>query len=149
MTELALVLGLGSRAWTDRTLINATCLDTWHDATQLGYDAIEVMEGTAGGADTMFGDWAKAHRTHGVAHKPMAADWEAPCPPECKPGHRRTRRNGTTYCPTAGHRRNQHMVDQQPLLAIAAQVGNSTGTADCLRRLKTAGIPVRRIEVTK
>ncbi len=140
---LALVLALGSRAWTDRSTIHDALLETWHDARQDGYCGIEVMEGTADGADTLAGQWAEAHREDGVGHLPVAADWEGPCSPACRPGHRKPRR-GTTYCPTAGHRRNQHMVDQQPVIGLAFQVGASTGTADCIRRLENASVPVRR-----
>lgn len=141
---LALVLGLGSRAWTDRDLIDNALTETWHDARQDGYCGIEVMEGTADGADFMCGEWAKARLHEGVGHLPVAADWEAPCPPTCPPGHRKIRRDGTEYCPIAGHRRNQNMINRRPVIALAFQVGNSTGTADCLRRAKKAGVPVRR-----
>ncbi|MDQ0792046.1 SLOG family protein [Streptomyces sp. B1I3] len=141
---LALILGLGSRAWTDRNLIDHVLTETWHDALQDGYCGIEVMEGTADGADTMCGDWAKARLIDGIGHLPVPADWEGPCTANCPPGQRRTRRNGTEYCPLAGHRRNQNMVDRKPLVALAFQVGESTGTADCLRRLAKASVPTRR-----
>ncbi|GGJ87242.1 hypothetical protein GCM10011583_18480 [Streptomyces camponoticapitis] len=142
--HLALILGLGSRAWTDRTTIDNALTEVWHDALQDGYDGISVMEGTAPGADSMCGNWAKARLGDGIAHTPVEADWEGPCVNTCRPGHRRTRRDDTEFCPFAGHRRNQEMIDRKPLMALAFQVGNSTGTADCLRRLNKAGIPVRR-----
>ena len=141
---LALVLGLGSRTWTDRDLIDDVLTETWHDARQDGYCGIEVMEGTAPGADEMCGAWAKARFDQGVGHLPIEADWEGPCATTCRSGHRRTRRDGTEFCPNAGPRRNQVMVDHQPLIALAFQVGESAGTADCLRRLAAAGIPTRR-----
>lgn len=141
---LALVLGLGSRAWTDRELIDAVLTETWHDARQDGYCGIEVMEGTAPGADTMCGNWAKARLEDGIGHLPVPADWEGPCATSCPPGHRETRHDSTEYCPLAGHRRNQNMIDRRPLIALAFQVGTSTGTADCIRRAETAGLPVRR-----
>jgi hypothetical protein len=90
------------------------------------------------------------------------ADWESPCRPECKPGHRRTR-SGKTFCPAAGNYRNGGMV--QDMVAIGAPSGNgecapfaglclsarcriarpheSHGTADCIRRAREAQIPVR------
>lgn len=141
---LALVLALGSRRWTDVPTIHDVLLDTWHDARQDGYCGIEVMEGTADGADRMCGEWAEARFDDGVAHLPVAADWEGPCAAACPPNHRKTRRDGTEYCPLAGHRRNQNMVDRTPLIALAFQVGDSTGTADCIRRADKAGVPVRR-----
>ncbi|WP_329390098.1 hypothetical protein [Streptomyces sp. NBC_01716] len=142
--RLALVLGLGSRAWIDRDLIGWALTEAWHDALQDGYTGIDVMEGTAPGADRMCGEWAEARLGDSIAHTPVEADWEGPCADNCPPDHRKTRRDGTDYCPWAGHRRNQNMVDRKPLLAMAFQVGNSTGTADCLRRLSKAGIPARR-----
>ena len=141
---LALVLALGSRRWTDVPTIHDVLLDTWHDARQDGYCGIEVLEGGADGADTMSGDWAKAHLEDGVGHETLNADWDH-CAPDCKPVHRRVRRNGTSYCPTAGHRRNQQMVDRGPLIAVAFNRAGSTGTADCIRRAKAAGIPVREV----
>jgi hypothetical protein len=34
------------------------------------------------------------------------------------------------------------MVDEHPVLFVAASHRNSSGTADCARRARTAGIPV-------
>jgi hypothetical protein len=68
-----------------------------------------------------------------------------PCAADCQPGHRRRNRRGLEYCPLAGHRRNQQMVDEHPLLFVAASHRNSSGTADCARRARTAGIPVHTI----
>lgn len=154
--SLARVLGLGSRDWTDTATIDDALLDTWHDALQNGYDGIEVIEGGAEGADEHIGNWAKRHAGQSVTHRTMNADWDAPCPPQCPPGHRRTRRNGTTFCPFAGHRRNQDMVDKRPLVALAfiapcagprcrkPKPHDSHGATDCIRRAEKAGIPVRR-----
>lgn len=152
----ALVLGLGSRTATDAALVDRVMTETWHDALQDGYSGITVMQGTAEGADALFGAWAVAREPYGVGHLPVAADWDGPCAPECPAGHRRPRRDGATYCPTAGHRRNQQMADLGPLLALALilpctrpgcrkpQPHDSHGTTDCLRRLTAAHIPVRR-----
>lgn len=90
----------------------------------------------------------------GLPTDPHPADWSGPCDPAwpgCKPGHRRTR-NGGQFCPLAGFRRNQKMVD----IAAAwrdrgARVlvegfpfpgGRSGGTRDCLRRARVAGLSV-------
>ncbi|GAA3154401.1 DUF2493 domain-containing protein [Streptomyces rectiviolaceus] len=153
MPELALIGLTGSRVWPDPRLLEDTLLDVWHDALQIGYDGIELIQGTAEGADTIGDQWA---RHNGIPVVPEPADWEGPCSPECKPGHRRTRGVGT-YCPQAGHRRNQLIVDRRPLLLVAAAVRctlpkcrtakphDSHGTADCMRRAAAAGIPIRRI----
>lgn len=140
--SLALIGLTGSRRWTDAQLLEDTLLLIWHDALQIGYDGIELMQGCAEGADTIGGQWA---RRNGILVRERPANWEGPCASECPPGHRRRNRRGLEYCPLAGHRRNQHMVDERPALFVAAQVHGSTGTADCIRRAKTAGIPVHPI----
>ncbi|MET7713750.1 SLOG family protein [Streptomyces sp. NPDC005407] len=140
--DLARIGLTGSRTWPDRALLEATLMDVWHDATQLGYRGILLTHGACEeGADDMGDDWAFAH---GVPQDPHRADWRGPCAPNCPTGHRRRGRRGE-YCPMAGHRRNQLIVDLRPLLLVAAHHNQSTGTADCMRRADAAGIPVRRI----
>lgn len=142
--SLALIGLTGSRLWSDPQRLEDTLLEAWHDALQLGYTGIELIHGTADGADTMGDQWAKRN---GIPRLPKPADWEGPCAAHCPPGHRKRRRDGTTYCPLAGHRRNQLIVDHQPVVLIAAQHQASTGTADCIRRAQKAGIPVWRVQV--
>lgn len=151
---LALIGLTGSRAWPDIPLLETTLFLVWHDALEIGYTGIELMQGCAEGADTIGRDWA-VH--NGILVRDRAADWEAPCAPDCRPGHRRPRR-GTTFCPLAGHRRNQQLVDERPVLFVAAptrctlpkcqtkQAHDSHGTADCIRRAEKAGIPVWRVQ---
>lgn len=140
---LALTLLTGSRSWPDPRLLEDTLLDVWHDAWQIGYDGIELMHGHADdGADAIGDAWAIRN---GVLLRRRPADWPGPCAPQCKPGHRSLNRRDTEYCPQAGHRRNQQMVDERPVLVVAAHHNNSRGTADCMRRAAAAGIPVRRI----
>lgn len=134
------VLVTGSRSWPDKRTIEAALLDCWHDATQLGAPGIVVVHGAAKGADRMAAQWAARH---GQSLDPVPAGWDW-CVPDCPPGHRQQRRDGAEYCPTAGHRRNQAMVDAGASVCLAFQVGGSTGTADCIRRAEAAGIPVRR-----
>jgi hypothetical protein len=140
--RLALIGLTGSRKWPDPQLLEDTLLDVWHDALEIGYAGIELMHGCADGADTIGDQWAKRN---GILVRERPADWDGPCGPECKPGHRRRNRRGTEYCPLAGHRRNQGMVDEGPELFVAAHHNGSTGTADCIRRAERAGIPVRTI----
>ncbi|KPC68301.1 hypothetical protein ADL27_57155 [Streptomyces sp. NRRL F-6602] len=138
---LALIAVTGSRRWQDTQLLEDTLCQTWHDALA-DYTGIELIHGCAEGADTLAGQWA--HR-NGIPVRERPADWTGPCTPDCPPGHRRRNRRGTEYCPLAGHRRNQQMVDEAPVLFVAAQVHGSTGTADRMRRAKKAGIPVHPI----
>jgi hypothetical protein len=140
--RLALIGLTGSRLWPDPQLLEDTLCLVWHDALEVGYTGIELMHGCAEGADTIGHEWA--FRT-GFLIREFPADWNGPCGPECPPGHRRRNRRGTEYCPLAGHRRNQRMVDERPALFVAAHHQGSTGTADCIRRAERAGIPVWRV----
>ncbi|MFE6126692.1 SLOG family protein [Streptomyces sp. NPDC056437] len=140
--NLALVGLTGSRTWPDPVLLANTLMDVWHDAVQIGYDGIVLMHGDCEeGADALGDAWAI---DHGIPRDRNPADWSGPCGPECRPDHRRRGRRGE-YCPLAGHRRNQLMVDKKPGLLVAAHHANSSGTADCMRRAKKAGIPILRI----
>jgi hypothetical protein len=109
MTGLALIGLTGSRNWTDVQLLEDTLTEAWHDALANGHTGIELMHGCADGADTIGHEWA--WRT-GFLIREFPADWAGPCGPDCRPGHRRRNRRGAEYCPHAGHRRNQQMVDQ-------------------------------------
>jgi hypothetical protein len=138
--RLALILLTGSRSWPDPQRLEDTLLQAWHDALEGGWDGIELMHGHADrGADAIGDAWAVRH---GVPYRRRPADWTGPCADACPPGHRRINRRGHSYCPLAGHRRNQQMVDEHPLLVIAAHHQGSTGTADCMRRARAAGIPL-------
>lgn len=141
---LITVLTTGSRTWDDVAAIHDVLLDTWHDARQDGWPGIEVLEGGATGADSIVAAWTRQNAGDGVGHQRVPANWSGPCTDTCPPDHRRTA-HGTTYCPLAGHRRNQQMVDAGPALCLAFRRGKSTGTADCIRRAKAAGIPVREV----
>lgn len=138
----ARILITGSRSWPDPQVLADTLMDAWHDATQNGHQRIVIVHGGADGADTLARLWAEGH---GLEHEQHDAPWASPCPAACSPGHRKKRARGGDYCPTAGHRRNQHMVDQGADLCIAFHHNNSTGTADAIRRATAAGIPVRTV----
>ncbi|MFK0288277.1 SLOG family protein [Streptomyces sp. NPDC090499] len=150
MNGLALIGLTGSRLWTDVRLLEGTLLLVWHDALQIGHTGIELMHGCADGADTIGDNWAV---TNGIPRRRRPADWDGPCGTECQPGHRRRNRRGTEFCPQAGHRRNQQMVDEKPLLFVAAAMPctapkcaakpphASHGVTDCRRRAEAAGIP--------
>jgi hypothetical protein len=139
----ARLLVTGSRPWTDRQRLEDALLLAWHDALESGHTDITVVHGAAPGADTYADIWAKARAGHGVTVDPHAADWDT-CSPDCPPpaGHRRLRGTQGSYCPTAGHRRNQLMVDLGAALCLAFPLGKATGTRDCMRRARQAGITV-------
>ncbi|MFE4867657.1 SLOG family protein [Streptomyces sp. NPDC056682] len=141
---LALTLITGSRKWSAVPVIEDALLEAWYDARQDGYSGITVMHGGAPGADLIAGAWARRHQPDGVGHDRRNAAWEHcadTCPPD--PNHRKSR-DDYSWCPTAGHRRNQQMVDAGPVLCLAFRVGQSTGTGDCIARAQAAGIPVRQ-----
>jgi len=152
--RLALIALTGPRAWTAVQRLEDTLLAVWHDALQDGHDGIEIMHGCADGYDTHGGNWAIRN---GLLVRERPADWAASCGTSCQLGHRRRRRSGEDYCPQAGHRRNQQMVDERPLLFVAGVMPctapkcarktphNTHGATDCIRRAEAAGIPVLTI----
>lgn len=142
---LALIGLTGSRRWPDPQALEDALCQVWHDALAVGYTGIELMHGCAEGADTIGHEWA--FRT-GFLIREFPADWNGPCGQGCPAGpHRRINRRGSEYCPLAGYRRNQRMVDEGPVLFVAAHHNGSTGTADCIRRAEAAGIPVWRVQL--
>jgi hypothetical protein len=145
VSGLLRVLVTGSRRWTDAEALHAALLECWYDAMELGADDITVVHGAAPGADTLADLWAIAHQGLGVLVERHPADWSA-CAADCGPGHRRRRRDGSEYCPTAGHRRNQLMVDLGAAVCVALPLPGSSGTWDCVRRAELAGIDVRLVK---
>lgn len=85
-------------------------------------DTPTIIHGAASGADTLA---ARAAADLGLIEEAHPAQWEK-------------------HGPAAGPIRNQAMVDAGADLVIA--FGGGRGTADCLRRARKAGIPVREIE---
>jgi hypothetical protein len=75
--------------------------------------------------------------------EPHPADWQGPCWSTCSHGVRPINRFGRDYCPEAGFRRNQEMVDLDDIdVCLAFPKGRSSGTRDCMRRAHKAGIAV-------
>lgn len=72
------------------------------------------------------------------------ADWEAPCRPECKPGHRRNYSHRPEFCPAAGNYRNDEMtaLGADGWIALYKRGAANTGTSDGIRRATAAGIKV-------
>ena len=134
------LLVTGSRHFENAALMAESLLAAIDDFC-LGLEVV-VVHGNARGADRIA---ATAARQLGLAVEPHDADWDGPCRDSCKPGHRRPSPGGGTFCPAAGNYRNQLMVDLGADLCLALPIGTSPGTWDCVRRAKTAGIPVRVI----
>lgn len=139
------VLVTGSRSWRDRETLADALLGTWHDGTQVISAEAQflVVHGDCpDGADALAKQWAI---DNGLNHEAHPADWSAPCDATCPPEHRKVSSRNGEYCPLAGHRRNQLMVDMSADLVLAFHRNGSRGTADCIRRATTAGIPVHTI----
>lgn len=114
----------------------------------------ELWDGSADGVDVI----ARRAVTSkfGWTNRPFAANWPT-CEPDwidpigkcepCEPSHRKVRKEGSAYCPTAGFRRNQRMVDalllvddRRVCVAFPIPAMGSHGTADCLTRAWHAGV---------
>src|SRR5690242_3289638 len=98
-------------------------------------DAV-LVHGDCPGADqlcaTIWSSWGRTVE----AHPPSWSE----CGPNGTAGHQRPRWDGSTYCPSAGPRRNQEMVaaGAQALLKLPG----GRGTAGCVKLAQRAGIPV-------
>ena len=111
------VLVCGGRDYRKVDVLFAA-LDRFHADTPITL----VIHGAASGADRLAAHWAKSRRVRAIYYR---ADWQE---------HGRS----------AGPIRNQRMVDQaRPQYVIAFPGG--VGTADMVRRARTADIPVVEI----
>ena len=136
MTQRVLVTG--SRNWPDDGTVDAV-LGRWL-AEECRTAAILVSGACPTGADAIAERvWAE----HDLPIERHPADWEH-CHPGCQPGHRRRRRNGEEYCPSAGFRRNYEMVHSGIDICFAFINNNSPGASHTARLAMEAGIPVVR-----
>lgn len=105
-------------------------------------DAV-FIHGAARGGDTI---GAAVWEELGGETVGYPADWSR-CVRGCKPSHRRWRRDGTSFCPTAGKRRNQYMVNLSADLCIRVHVNDSPGSRMTARMAEAADIRLIEIEV--
>ena len=112
-----------------------------------GEDLVFVTGG-ATGADTIAHEYAKqTYLFPDERNIVFEADWEN-CGPECPPVHQKVNRRGSQYCPTAGHRRNQEMLDsgaQGVAAFINKPLEKSTGTNHMVTIANEANVPTRVI----
>ena len=112
-----LVLICGDRNWTDASAIEREMirhgLDPQRDT---------IMHGAARGADSLAGQYAKAH---GFPVKVFPAQWD-------------------TYGRSAGPIRNKQMLDENPdlVLAFHPNIAKSKGTGHMVRIARAKGTPV-------
>jgi hypothetical protein len=112
------ILVTGSRTWTDRETI-AWVLQHWCPCPEIS----TLVHGAATGADSIAAECGEELGMTVEPHPVKREQWRIA-------GKR------------AGHLRNQYMVDLGADLCLAFQVGDSSGTADCVRRAHAAGIRV-------
>lgn len=137
------ILITGSRDWTDVFLIERALMEAFVD---LGCDTSTILvEGGAKGADLLAAELWRGPLRRGVVEE-HPADWEN-CAPWCKLSHRRRRPdadgNMVDYCPSAGIRRNQMMVNLGADVCLAFIKDNSRGASHAAKCAEKAGIPVR------
>ncbi len=137
------VLVTGSRNWCDYALLSSELWSQYVFAFSLGKRLRVIHGNNPSGADAMADRWAREHAAYGVLVEPVDADWDRECDDNCyhKP---RVRADGTTYCPMAGHVRNQKMVDMRPNICLAFLTPEARGTRDCAARAERASIPLTR-----
>ena len=140
------VLVTGSRHLRDKALVYGAL-----DAIMQDHGDVTVVHGkNDSGADWFARRWCwlnLAGQWRGrVREEPHPADWEAPCRPECEPGHRKRRADGSGYCPAQGSYRNQEMADSGAdiCLSFYKKGAANRGTTDCVKRAREAGIPVKK-----
>jgi len=129
------ILVTGSREWDDVDRIKLALRLVREEP--FFADAV-LVHGGARGVDTIA---AEAWDAMGGKVEPVKAKWGA-CVAECPAGHRKSHK-GRSWCPTAGHRRNEEMVRRGADLCLAFLRDNSRGTRDCIARADRAGIAVR------
>jgi len=131
-------------------------------ARQAGHTTITVVHGDADGADTHAAEYCEDQAgwydntgtaLHVEAHRP---DWATCSTPKCTPAHRRTRKDGSTFCPAAALHRDDRMValGADHCLAFIApcvkpacrrpQPHGSHGASYTADLAEKAGIPTRR-----
>lgn len=77
---------------------------------------------------------------------PHPADWDGECIVGfCKPGHRRRRRGGGTYCPAAGNWRNKLMAEMEPKASKTVAFMGGSGTHDMMQRSRDNKIELKTI----
>jgi hypothetical protein len=141
------VLLTGSRTWADHNTLWRVLEEIHAQRPDMVvvHGACYPREDDDGDRPDMSADWL-AHvwcTAWNIPDEPHPADWDAPCRSGCSHGYK-VRADQRPYCPAVGNYRNQDMVDLGADLCAAFQVGSSTGTADCMRRARRAGIPTKR-----
>lgn len=124
------VLVTGSREWPDQTAL-WTALDHAYENRASPTGIFMVVHGGAKGADRMAMAWVRGKRTDGalnVFHEMHQPHWRGP---------------DGKFVKSAGHQRNQEMVDAGADLVLAFLHNDSPGTAGCIRAAQKARLLVK------
>lgn len=143
-----------SRDWEDEATAQWQLYRAW---THLGalYD-VTLISGHAGDETRCDRLLEKIWHGWGLQVERHVALWNAPCDADCR-SPRRVNKGGYGYCPDAGFKRNQQMVDSGADLCL--ELRNSCakdrcrkpkphwshGSEDCADRAEQAGIPTWRV----
>lgn len=132
------VLVYGGRKFDDRDRLYASLYRLAKEALSHN-DPIVIIQGMAPGADRLAREWAI---DSGHAFEDFPAEWTNFDLPGCV--RRQHGSNGAWFNATAGHYRNQQMIDVgHPECAVECPGGK--GTADMRSRLKKNRIPIFKI----
>lgn len=115
------ILITGSREWENRNVIHRAISEWVRDNVPENEVTILVHGDASRGADRMARDFARA--MWWLQEESHPADW-------------------SWGSPTAGHDRNQQMVDLGADVCLAFVQGKARGTRDCMKRAGQAGIPL-------
>jgi len=126
------VIIAGGRKFNDYNRLCSYC-----DYLLQNKNNIEIVSGTAGGADKLGEDYAKER---GYPIKPFPADWnDIEGKPEWEIGYNKA---GKAYWKLAGFDRNEKMADYADAL-IAFWDGKSTGTSHMIDTAENRGLDIR------
>lgn len=122
------VLITGSREFQDRAKVAAALTQVFREH---GGQPLTVIHGAARGADRLSGAIARKYPEHMTEEQHVVTDWGD--------------KHLGTFDPSAGHRRNQRMVDAGAVVCLAflSHQSANSGTRSCMAKAKSAGIPVR------
>lgn len=131
MSRTTRVLVTGSREWPDRQMVWDELTDAYENQFS-GSEKFIVVHGGARGVDRMAGQWCwRNNERVNVRQEIHGAKWHE---------------NGV-FVPSAGHQRNQRMVNLGADLVLAFIYNNSPGATGCMRAAMRAGLDVRVLRI--
>ena len=133
------VLVTGSRNWRN---YGAVSMGLTHQLNLTNDRSLVVVHGDARGADSMARSWAREPFLGGsITEEPHPAKWDEFCGKYCGT-HRKSRRDGRTYCPRQGFLRNLEMAELGADVCLAFPMEGSRGTWGMMLLCEKRSIPV-------